>query len=110
MALLARVRGPARGLSRNVLILGLVSLLADLSSELVYPLLPLFVVGTLNAPATAVGLIEGTAESIAAGLRLFSGWWSDRTGQRKPLIVAGYGLAAAGKLLLAASFVWPMVL
>lgn len=100
----------ARGLSRNVLILSLVSMLADVSSELVYPLLPLFVVGTLGAPATAVGLIEGTAESIAAGLRLFAGWWSDRTRRRKPLIVAGYALAAVGKLLLALSFVWPMVL
>ncbi len=102
--------GVRRGLSRNVIVLAVVSFFADASSELAYPLIPLFLTGTLGAPATAVGLIEGVAEATAAGLRLFAGWLSDRMGKRRPLVIAGYGLAAAGKLLLALSFVWPQVL
>lgn len=74
--------------------LGIVSLLTDLSSEMIYPLLPVFLSVTLGASAMTVGAIEGAAESTAALLRLASGWWSDRLTRRKPLVVAGYLLAA----------------
>jgi MFS family permease len=81
--------------------LGLVSLLMDVSSEMVHGLLPIFVVGTLGASAFALGLMEGVAEAVAAVLRLPSGWLSDRWRRRKPLALAGYGLAAAVKPIFA---------
>ncbi|HWO94250.1 MAG TPA: MFS transporter [Dehalococcoidia bacterium] len=95
---------------RTVLLLGLVSLFADISSEMVYPLLPLFLTETLGAPATAVGLIEGIAEGTASVLKSVSGRLSDVMSRRKPFVVAGYALSAAAKPLLAAAFVWPAVL
>lgn len=77
--------------------LGLVSLLMDASSELVHALLPLFLVGSLGASVALVGLIEGISEATAAFAKLFSGWFSDRSGRRKPMVLAGYGLAALTK-------------
>ena len=93
--------GRSRALGRNVLALSLVSLLTDASSEIIYPLLPLFLSTVLGASAAAVGLVEGAAESTAALLKLASGWWSDRVRRRKPLVVAGYALAAVARPLLA---------
>src|SRR5688500_4342245 len=84
---------PAR-LGRTVVALGIVRLLTDLSSEMIYPVLPVFLSATLGASAMTGGAIEGAAESTAALLRLASGWWSDRLTRRKPLVVAGYLLAA----------------
>ncbi|HWR54636.1 MAG TPA: MFS transporter [Bryobacteraceae bacterium] len=101
---------PIRGISRNVFILGLVSLATDASTEMVYPLIPLFLTTTLGAPASVLGLIEGLAEATASILKGFSGWLSDRIGLRKPLVVGGYGLAAFTKPLLALAAGWPMVL
>ncbi|MFM9108616.1 MAG: MFS transporter [Chloroflexota bacterium] len=101
---------PWAGLPRNVVVLGVVSFFADLSTEMVYPLIPLFLTGVLGAPVAVVGLIEGIAESTASLLKVASGWWSDRVGRRLPLAVAGYGLAAVGKLLLAVAWAWPVVL
>ncbi len=98
------------GVPRTVAILGLVSLFADVSSEMVYPLLPLFLTTTLGAPALAVGLIEGVAEGTASLLKLVSGRVSDRIGRRRPFVVWGYGLSATAKPLLAAAFAWPAVL
>jgi MFS family permease len=98
------------GISRNVLLLGLVSLFTDASSEMVYPLVPLFLTGTLGAPVAVVGLIEGLAEATASVLKGLSGWLSDRSGRRKPLVVAGYSLAAVTKPLLALAGAWPLVL
>lgn len=94
----------------NVILLGLVSFLTDLSSEMVYPLLPLFLTGQLGAAPAVVGLIEGLAESAASLLKVVSGWLADRLGQRKGLAVVGYGLSAVGKALLAAAASWPAVL
>jgi len=71
-----------------------VSFLTDVASDMTYPLLPLFLATTLGASATTVGAIEGAAESTAALLRLVSGWLSDRVSRRKPLVVAGYGIAS----------------
>jgi len=87
--------------SRNVLALALVSFLTDASSEIIAPLLPLFLVGTLGASVRMVGVIEGGAESVAALLKLASGWWSDRSARRKPLIVAGYAIASLVRPLVA---------
>ena len=84
----------AAPLSRNVKALGVVSLLADVSSEMIFPLLPLFLTGVLGASAAMLGVIEGLAESVASMLKLASGWWSDRVRSRKPLVVAGYGISA----------------
>jgi MFS family permease len=88
-------------LSRNVIALGAVSFFTDASSEMIYPLLPLFITTTLGGSALFVGAIEGTADSVSALLKLASGWLSDRTRRRKPLVVAGYVLASAVRPLVA---------
>jgi MFS family permease len=90
---------PAR-LGRNVVMLAVVSFFTDVSSEMIYPLLPLFLVGVLGASATTLGAIEGAAESTAALLKLASGWWSDRVGRRKPLVVGGYVLSSLVRPLI----------
>ncbi|HUQ83805.1 MAG TPA: MFS transporter [Gemmatimonadaceae bacterium] len=88
-------------LGRNVLVLAAVSLLTDASSEIIYPLLPIFLTTVLGAGAAAVGAIEGAAETTSALLKLASGWWSDRVSRRKPLVVAGYSLASIARPLVA---------
>jgi len=80
------------GLGRNVYALGVVSFLNDLSSEMIYPLLPVFLSSVLGANATFIGAIEGGAETVASLLKLASGWWSDRVARRKPIVVAGYAI------------------
>jgi len=97
-------------LPRNVLAAGLVSFFTDISSEMIVPVLPIFLTAVLGAPVTAVGLIEGVAESTASIVRVFAGSISDRTGRRKPLMLFGYGLANLTKPLLAISTAWPQVL
>ncbi len=101
---------PVAGVGRNVFVLGLTSLLTDLSSEIVYPLLPIFLTTVLGAPLSAVGLIEGTAESTAGLLKAASGWLSDRMRRRLPLTIAGYGVSALTKPLLALASAWPQVM
>jgi MFS family permease len=95
---------------KNVIWLGIVSMFNDVASEMIYPIVPLFLTVTLGVPMTVVGLIEGTAEATASLLKVFSGWFSDLVGQRKPLAVAGYGFSTAAKLILYLSFSWPLVL
>ena len=75
----------AGGVPRNVKALGAVSLLTDASSEMVYPVLPLFLANVLGAPVAAIGLIESVAEATASFLKVASGWLSDRVGRRRPL-------------------------
>lgn len=87
-------------LGRNVLALAAVSLLNDVASEMTYPLLPVFLATVLGASATTVGAIEGAAESVAALLKLASGWLSDRTPRRKPLVLAGYTIASVIRPLI----------
>lgn len=89
------------GISGNVLILGLVSFLTDVSSEMIYPLLPLFVTSVLGAGPAFLGIIEGVAESTAALLKLASGIVSDRVEGRKRLILAGYSLSSLSRPLMA---------
>jgi len=83
-----------------VIALGAVSFFTDVSSEMIYPLLPLFLSTTLGASAALIGAIEGAAESTASLLKLASGWWSDRVGRRKPLVVAGYALSSVARPLV----------
>ena len=94
----------------NVVWLGITSLFTDVSTEMLVPVLPLFITVTLGASATSLGLIEGAAESVASLLRLTSGWLSDRIGKRKPFLVAGYGLSTAAKGVFAFAASWPTVL
>jgi MFS family permease len=95
--------------TRNLKVLSWVSLLQDAASELLYPVLPLFVTGVLGAPAVVVGLIEGVAESTASATGLVSGRLADRYPRRR-LVGVGYGLAAVGKVLVAVATAWPAVL
>jgi MFS family permease len=88
-------------LGRNVYALGAVSFFTDVSSEMIYPLLPVFLSTVLGANAGFIGAIEGAAESTAALLKLVSGWWSDRVRRRKPMVVAGYVIASAMRPLVA---------
>ncbi|HQQ25487.1 MAG TPA: MFS transporter [Methanomassiliicoccales archaeon] len=92
-------RGLLTGLSTNVLILGLVSLLTDASSEMIYPILPLFLTG-IGATGAVIGLIEGAAETTASLLKVVSGRLSDKLGKRKPFLTSGYGLSTLAKPLL----------
>ena len=92
---------PRPRLGRNVISLGAVSFLTDVSSEMIYPLLPVFLTAVLGASAAYVGAIEGAAETTAALLKLASGWWSDRVRRRKPLVVIGYGIATVARPLVA---------
>ncbi|MBI5394462.1 MAG: MFS transporter [Verrucomicrobia bacterium] len=100
---------------RNVWALGWTSFFTDISTEIIYPLLPVFLTTTLGVSLAFVGVIEGVAESTASLLKVASGWWSDKVGKRKPLAVAGYSLsgltrpmialAAVGWHVLAARFI-----
>jgi len=105
-----RFAGRFRGLSANVVALSAVSLLNDTSSEIIYPLLPTFLAMTLGASPFAIGLIEGIAESVASLLKLFSGYLSDKLGNRKLPVFLGYALAALTRPLLSFVATWQQVL
>ncbi len=92
----------------NIILLGLVSLFTDISSEMIYPLVPLYLVGILGATPAIVGLIEGVAESLASLLKVFSGAFSDHFQRRKPFAIIGYGCSGLFKIpiILATSWIW----
>lgn len=94
----------------TVLALGAVSFFTDVSSEMIYPLLPLFLTGVLGAGPAALGAIEGAAEAVASILKAVSGSWSDRARRRKPLVVAGYGIAGVTRPLMGFAGSWTAVL
>ena len=98
------------GLSPNVIRLGIVSLLTDISSEMIYPVTPIFLTSVLNAPMEVVGLIEGVAEATASIVGGISGFISDKIRRRRPLVFIGYFLSAISKLLIAAAGSWRFVL
>ena len=104
------MRARLRALDPNVRNMGWVSFVADLSSEIVYPLFPLFVTGVLGAPVAVLGFIEGVAEATATVLRYPFGQLSDRLGRRRPFILVGYGLSGVGKLVIALAGVWGVAL
>jgi MFS family permease len=108
---LARIAAAQRRLPANVRAVSWVSFANDLASELVYPVMPLFLTVTLGAPATVLGVVEGIAEGVSVGFRGVSGWLSDRAGgARKRWIVAGYGISALSRVALAAAWAWGAVL
>lgn len=95
-------RGPgSAGLPRNVKLLGLASLINDIASEMIYPMIPTFLMGVLGGNRFQLGLIEGAADSVASLLKLWSGGRSDRVGRRKGFVVSGYLLATVSRGLLA---------
>ena len=94
----------------TVVALGVVSLLNDLSSEMIFPLLPIFLAGTLGAGAVALGAVEGAAEAASSLLKLVFGAVSDRVRRRKPWLVVGYALAGVARPLIALAAAWPQVL
>ena len=94
--------------SKNILLLGFVSLLNDISSEIIQPILPLFI-SSLGGGGMAVGLIGGVSDGLPSILKVLAGHISDRLGRRKPLVVAGYALSAVGKLFLPAASSWLQV-
>ncbi len=96
-------------LTRNVRVLSAVSFLQDTASELLYPLLPIYLTSVLGAPPAVVGAVEGVAEGAASLTKLAAGPLGDRYA-RRPLIATGYGMAALGKVIVAAATGWPGVL
>ena len=95
--------------TRNVRVLSAVSFLQDAASELLYPLLPIYLTAVLGAPPSVVGAVEGAAEGAASLTKLAAGPLGDRFA-RRPLIAAGYGMAALGKVIVAVAGAWPGVL
>jgi len=107
---LKKVMKNKSGISKNVFVLGLVSFFNDVASEMIYPIVPIFLTSVLGAPVAIVGLIEGIAESTASVLKVVSGWLSDKWRKRKPFVVAGYAFSAISKILLSLAYSWPFVL
>ena len=99
-----------KGITKNIFILGLVSLFTDLSSQMVFPLIPLFLTTVLGAGAYAVGIVEGAAETAASLLKVISGYWSDKIKKRKPFVLFGYSLSSITKPLFAFANIWSFVL
>lgn len=97
-------------LPATVITLAFASFFTDFSSEMIYPLLPLFLSSVLGAGAVQLGIIEGIAESTASFLKIVSGFWTDKVRRRRPFIVFGYGLAGAARPLIGLARTWPMVL
>jgi MFS family permease len=99
-----------KGIKKNVFVLGLVSFFTDISSEMLYPIIPIFLTTVLGAPMSVVGVIEGIAESTASIMKVISGWLSDKSGKRKPYVIYGYSLSTISKPLLAFAATWHFVL
>ena len=98
------------GITRNIFILGLVSLFTDFSSQMVFPLIPLFLTTVLGAGAYVVGIVEGAAETTASLFKVVSGYWSDKIKKRKPFVLFGYSLSSITKPLFAFANLWFFVL
>lgn len=98
------------GFGRYVFVAELVSFFMDVSSEMIYPLVPLYLASVLGVNKSVIGLIEGIAESTASLLKVFSGWFSDRIGNRKWLMVAGYGISTLSRPIIALAANWHHVM
>ncbi|MFX1362236.1 MAG: MFS transporter [Promethearchaeota archaeon] len=98
-----------RGLGINIILLGIASFITDVSSDMIQPILPLFI-GALGGAGLAVGLIGGLGDSLAGVLKIASGYLSDKTGRRKPFVVAGYGSSSVSKLFFPTSSTWTHIL
>jgi len=97
-------------LSRNVIVMGFVSLFNDTASEMIYPLIPTFLTVWLGAPVYIMGFIIGLSESLSNICKVFSGWYSDKLDTRKPFIVIGYSMSAISKAMIGLAYSWPMAM
>ena len=97
-------------LTRTLVLVSVTSMLTDVSSEMLYPILPFYLTTVLGASPRVLGIIEGIVEALASLMRVVSGWISDRMGRRKPFAVGGYALSALGKVVLSVALSWPIVL
>ena len=97
-------------LNPTVIKLGIVSFFADVASEMLYPVTPIFLTTVLGASMASLGMIEGIAEAIASLLKTYSGSWSDQISRRKPFVVVGYLLGAISKPFIGLSSSWTHVL
>jgi MFS family permease len=95
---------------RPVRLLGWASLFTDAATEMIYPLLPVYLSRVLGASAVSLGIIEGVAEAINSLLKVVAGYWSDRVPRRKPIVIAGYGLSSLARPFIAVTSTWPQVL
>src|SRR5579872_7199067 len=99
-----------KNIPQVVWLLSLVSFFNDTASEMLYPVLPIFVTQVLGAPVFVLGLIEGIAEGSASIFKAWFGYYSDKLQRRKPFVVLGYSASAVSKVIIALSYVWPVVL
>ena len=104
------MKNPLKGIPKNAFVLGAASLLNDIASEMIAPLLPIFLTVTLGAGPATLGLIEGVAETTSSFLKIVSGYISDKIGKRKAIVFGGYGIAALVRPLIAATTSWFQVL
>jgi len=95
---------------RPVWFLGLTSLFTDAATEMIYPLLPVYLSRVLGASAVSLGIIEGVAEGVNSLLKVLSGYWSDRVRRRRPIVIAGYALSSLARPFIAITATWPQVL
>src|SRR3990167_11303498 len=95
---------------RNVILLGLVSFFNDVASEMIYPIIPIFLTTILGTPIAVIGFIEGIAEATASLSKFIFGYVSDYFQKRKPFVVAGYSLGTISKMLIGLAYSWPLVL
>ncbi len=95
---------------RPVWFLGWTSLFTDAATEMIYPLLPVYLSRVLGATAASLGIIEGVAEGVNSLLKVLSGYWSDRTSRRRPIVIAGYALSSLARPFIAVTTTWPQVL
>jgi MFS family permease len=99
-----------RDIPRPVWFLGLTSLFTDAATEMIYPLLPVYLSRVLGASAVSLGIIEGVAEGVNSLLKVVSGYWSDRARRRRPIVIAGYTLSSLARPFIAITTTWPQVL
>jgi MFS family permease len=102
--------GDKRAIPRPVWFLGLTSLFTDAATEMIYPLLPVYLSRVLGASAVSLGIIEGVAEGVNSLLKVISGYWSDRVRHRRPLVIAGYAVSSLARPFIAITMTWPQVL
>jgi MFS family permease len=105
-----RLASVAPAIPRPVWFLGLTSLFTDAATEMIYPLLPVYLSRVLGASAVSLGIIEGVAEGVNSLLKVISGYWSDRVRQRRPIVIAGYALSSLARPFIAMTTTWPQVL
>jgi MFS family permease len=102
--------GDKWAIPRPVWFLGLTSLFTDAATEMIYPLLPVYLSRVLGASAVSLGIIEGVAEGVNSLLKVISGYWSDRVRRRRPIVIAGYSLSSLARPFIAITTTWPQVL